>query len=243
MSIAEKLATIAENERKVYEAGFTAGQKTGGGGNTEEAYNEGYEAGKQAEYDEFWSEYLPKTATQMNYMFCGGGWKDSTFNPPYTLRPSSYTVSMFANTSIQNITLEKVDLTLLTQSESFFAGGTTTSIEIDVPNCKTFSLTFARCNSLSKVIIHNLREDATFSNTFQNCKSLSDLTIYGVIGNNINFSSCLLLTQNSLTNIISCLMDFTGTTTTRTLTLHTEAKERLSDSDKATITQKGWTLA
>ena len=48
MSIAEKLQTVADNQQKVYDAGFAAGQAAGG--DTDAAYNEGYDAGKQAEY-------------------------------------------------------------------------------------------------------------------------------------------------------------------------------------------------
>ena len=39
MSIAEKLTTIAENQQKVYDAGFTAGQAQGGGGGRSEHYS------------------------------------------------------------------------------------------------------------------------------------------------------------------------------------------------------------
>ena len=43
MDIAEKLAQIAENQQKVYDAGYEKGKTEGG--NSEESYNEGFEAG------------------------------------------------------------------------------------------------------------------------------------------------------------------------------------------------------
>lgn len=43
MSVAEKLTTIAENQQRVYDAGYAKGQAEGGGG----SYDEGYEDGKQ----------------------------------------------------------------------------------------------------------------------------------------------------------------------------------------------------
>ena len=50
MSIADKLVTIAENERKVYDAGYTKGKTEGGG----DSYDRGVADGRRAEYDAFW---------------------------------------------------------------------------------------------------------------------------------------------------------------------------------------------
>jgi hypothetical protein len=44
-------------------------------------------------------------------------------------------------------------------------------------------------------------------------------------------------------SIINALKDYSGTSETRTLTLHAWAKARLSESDIATATQKGWTIS
>lgn len=49
------MQTIAENQERVYEAGYEKGKSEGG--NTEEAYNDGFEDGKQAEWSEFWDSF------------------------------------------------------------------------------------------------------------------------------------------------------------------------------------------
>ena len=49
MSIADKIVTIAENEQKVYDAGYSKGKsETDGGG-----YDEGFSDGVKSEYDRF----------------------------------------------------------------------------------------------------------------------------------------------------------------------------------------------
>ena len=68
----------------------------------------------------------------------------------------------------------------------------------------------------------------------------------GKIGMSVTFSACSKLTYESLMGeygIINALLDLTGTGKTATLTLHADSKAKLTDSDIATITQKGWTLA
>lgn len=74
------------------------------------------------------------------------------------------------------------------------------------------------------------------------CKVLTN--IGGLVGLSvsISFSNCPLLTRQSVLNIINTAADLSGGTT-QTLTLHAEAKARLTDEDKALITAKGWTLA
>jgi hypothetical protein len=63
MNIAEKLETIAEKQKKVYDAGFTAGQAAGGNA-----------------MEEFWDNYYQQNnRTNYNYAFAGAGWTDDTF--------------------------------------------------------------------------------------------------------------------------------------------------------------------
>ena len=90
-----------------------------------------------------------------------------------------------------------------------------------------------------------LKEDGSqsFSYTFDGNKNLTNITIEGKVGQNISFDGSPLLSYESLMSIINALKDYSGTTTTRTLTLHATAKARLSESDIAIATQKGWTIA
>ena len=110
-TISEKLVEIAENEKKVYDAGYTEGLKNGGGGGDGDgSYDEGFEAGKaegieigraegltegyeqgeaagkKAEYDAFWDAYqINGTRTNYTYAFGSNCWSDDTFKPKYNI--------------------------------------------------------------------------------------------------------------------------------------------------------------
>ena len=79
MSIAEKLAKIAENEQAVFEAG------------------------KKSEYDTFWDVYQENgNMTYYAYAFAGVGWTQSVFKPKYNIEPVTPT-SMFSSSRIVDI--------------------------------------------------------------------------------------------------------------------------------------------
>ena len=78
MSIAEKLTAIAENEQRVYDAGYMHGNNDG--------YLLGEEAGKKSEYDAFWDAFqLDGERTNYSYAFSGSGWHSETFKPKYKI--------------------------------------------------------------------------------------------------------------------------------------------------------------
>jgi hypothetical protein len=77
---------------------------------------------------------------------------------------------------------------------------------------------------------------------FTNCPNLENITFEGVIVVNIAFPSSSILSDASIQNIIDHLADLTGGTT-QTLTFHATVGNKLTDTQKATITAKNWTLA
>lgn len=69
-TIAEKLTTIADNQQKVYDAG----------------YNIGLAKGKTDANKSFWNNYqLYGGRNSYSYAFFGNGWNDSTYNPQYDI--------------------------------------------------------------------------------------------------------------------------------------------------------------
>lgn len=254
MSIAEKLVTIAENEQKVYNKGFEDGKAEGG--NTEEAYNQGVADGKQAEYDRFWALYQENGA-RTNYAcaFGGAGWNVETFKPKYDIKPIDTSYMMFRQHNQDN---EPYDL--VEHLEEI-------GVELDLSNCTFVSYTFNNAK-LNRVGVINLSKGGTlsnvfegctvetidkvilnsngtngFSNTFYNCTNLKNITFEGVIGKNgLNFSYSPLLTHDSLMSIINCLKDYSGTSS-YSITLGATNLAKLTDTEKAIATQKGWTLA
>ena len=115
MSIADKLTTIAENQQKVYDAGYSVG-KSAGYQNAKSEIEEVtvtptleaqeilptepnliskvtvksgqalYDEGKQAQYDAFWDTYQ-QNGKRKNYHigFAGFGWAKETLNPKHRI--------------------------------------------------------------------------------------------------------------------------------------------------------------
>ena len=102
--------------------------------------------------------------------------------------------------------------------------------------------TFIKCEALQELNIRNLAESVKFTRPFDNCNALETLSITGTIGNSVSFAQSSLLSSESVQNIIDCLKDLTGGTA-QTLTLHTDVKAKLTETQIATITGKNWTLA
>lgn len=225
MSIAEKLQTIAENVPKVYNAGYEKGKSEGG--DTETDYNNGFEDGKQAEYDAFWDNYLQKgNARPSHSYFAGGGWTFDTFKPKYDLSISNASNLFYLALGLKGdlqTHLESLNVVLdfSTAGPNFTATfygctGLTRIGVINATNAIRFNSIFGECTSLvtiDKIII--TEKCTTFSDSFTNCKSLENITFEGVIGNNIDFASCIKLSKDSIKNVIGCLSEnTTGKTAT-----------------------------
>jgi hypothetical protein len=219
-------------------------------------YDEGYEAGQKAEYDSFW-DAVQNYGNRTNYNrgFCGLSWTDTNFKPKYDIRPSepNAVYSMFGYAAITDLAkiLEEKKVVLDTSNASglfqeMFANSKVTRIP-------TLNITkasgnagvtnmFANCNGLTTIEKIIISENTPTGYMFNGVSNLENVIFEGVIGNNIDFSTCSKLTHESLMSIINALKDFSGTTTTKTLTLHANSKALLTDSEKAIATQKGWTI-
>ena len=92
MTIAEKLKTIAEKLKEVFNAGKNKGKA------------EGIEEGREAEYNDFWDSYQDRgIRSSGNYMCASGGWNDSTFKPKYSLRELTNCANMFNTCKITDL--------------------------------------------------------------------------------------------------------------------------------------------
>ena len=248
MSIAEKLTTIAENEQKVYNAGYEKGKFESG--DTEEAYNNGFEDGKQSEYETFWEMVLENN--NWGYRFAGKSWTDQNFKPIKNITPINRATGMFSETGIKDIRgiCERlgiiIDLSNTTNTSTFFADSAVEYFGVmDLRKHTTLNSCLFNAVNLIEVDKVVLKDDGSqiFTSFANNCNNLTKIIFEGVIGKNISFAQSSKLTKESLDSIILALKDFSGTTTTATLTLHATAKAKLTEADIATITQKGWTLA
>ena len=150
--------------------------------------------------------------------------------------------------------------------------GSISFTDVDLSEVTSFSHMFDNCYSLTSLSVEgNFENNANVNNTtcmFQNAANLksiptmdltnvtnADLMFYGatslatiafVVGTinvALSFSSCEQLTYDSLISILNGLKDRSSEITPLTLSLGTTNLGKLSDTDKAIATGKGWTLA
>lgn len=213
MSIAEKLATIAENEQRVFDAG------------------------KQAEYDAFWDVFQNNgNREEYQYAFAyGGKWTAATFRPKYKLYPTTAS-SMFREQTQLNLTecAVEVDFSRCTNFNYTFMSGCPKIGVVDASAASDLNQTFSYyfVTSIEKLIVH---EGLSFTSTFIQATYLEDIVIEGTIAKTISFAQSKKLTLESAKSIITALKDFTGTGKefTTTVTLHADVWALL-DADGAT---------
>lgn len=200
MSIADKLTIIAENQQKVYDAGYSKGQTEGGGDN---------------HYNEFWDSFLANGVTG-NYFFSGKGWTNDTFKPNKDLVIKNWVQRVFYNTGEIDVAARlaeknlKIDMSACANCNYFATDSEITSLpEIDtqlITNLKYFIYNNSKLLRIEKII---LKDDGTqnFSNTsFNNNAALTHVIFEGVIGqNDFNIKASTKLDKESLTSIINCL--------------------------------------
>jgi hypothetical protein len=216
-----------------------------------------YEQGKKSQYDEFWDAFQ-NNGKRINYQyaFAGAGWCAEILKPKYKITPTTNfgAQGMFSKFNVSNedkkldfrTVKDMFDLSQAKNCDNLFDNARVDYIDVDLSSATTMQSAFNGSFSNPKVTHITLRVKActNYSATFTSCSALTDLfftedsTIKTTIG--MKYSP---LTLESARSVINALVDYSGTTATYTLTLHADAKARLSESDIATITQKGWTLA
>ena len=223
--------------------------------NQPDRYNEGYQDGKQAEYDAFW-DAVQYDVGDYNYLFAGRGWNDTTFKPKYNILTNETPNRMFVNCKISDLEgiLQKQGVTLDTSratrfDEMFYFCTTLTTVpEIKIgASCNTFSQMFGSCRKLKTIRkLTFLGENPATSNTgnmFYNCTALENIEVSGTIAmKGLNFQWCPL-THNSLMSIITALKQLPTGTTGYTITLGADNLDKLSYEEKEMINEKGWTYA
>ena len=258
---------IDQTFRKIYQTGHTDGYNEGyiaggEGGNTEEAYQEGFNAGYKdgvkSEYDRFWDAYQEYGNRTIYNCAFGSMWTAETFKPKYDIKPTN-AYMMFHNNMGQKIKIDDfvefckqqgIEFDLSNSGNCIYALGclhTKRFGVLDVSKCTTTNYTNNMFYTNTAVItIDKFISSAQthFHNeTFAGATNLENITMEGVVGTSISFYKNSKLTKASLESIISVLKDFSGTSTTATLTLHADSKAKLSEADIAIATQKGWTVA
>lgn len=235
MSIAKKLAQIAENEQRVYDAGK--------------------EAGKKSEYDAFWDVYQNYGNRQhYSYAFAGHGWTKQNFKPKYDIKVIQGE-RMFAN---MNTSSEKIsdlveifnecgvtfDTSLCTSFSYFLMYGSPEYFPVidtrSANSLNNFSVN-SSLMSIEKIILRDDGSQTVTAMFVSNHNSLKEIRFEGVIGTSFNMSTCPALSKESVESIIHHLSD---TTNNLTLTLVKTAVDRICKeaefSDRYDSTNSPW---
>ena len=218
-------------------------------------YEVGLADGRDAEWNYFW-DTAQQSGTRTNYerAFAGMFWTNELFKPKWDIKPKwGGATSLFQGSPFEgnlrehleslNVTLDVSGLNGITQM--FYTAEKITEIPfLDLSGCtNACSNLFYGCKALITAHIKLSENVPINNNCFTNCTSLENLTVEGTIGASVVLAQSSKLTYESLVSIIGALYDYSGTTETRTLTLHATVKARLSEGDIAVARQKGWTIA
>ena len=207
-----------------------------------------YEKGKEKERSDFWDVFQNNGIQMANYQyaFAYGHFSDKNYNPKHKINPSYSCSSMFYSATAI----------------------TDTKVDIDVRQATATTNVFRSASKLKTIRKLIVNENNTYVQWFTGCASLENITFEGVIGNDLSFADCPLLTVESMvgnvateeqiangTNIIElngthyyggifgALRDNSATGASNTLTLGSTNLNKLTDTEKAIATEKGWTLA
>ena len=186
-----------------------------GGGSSEEDYNKGYEAGRQAEHAAIinpnwtdWSEYAKNGRAELiNSLRYSDTAKGTNFE----------------SFALQNALLKEMQ-------------------PIDTSNGENFNNMFFFCRYLHTIGELNLSKATKIDGIFNWCDGLIHVHfVPGSIHLSLSFSKSSQLDDASIQDIIAGLADMTGQTA-QTLTLHADVGANLTQAQKDAISAKNWTL-
>ena len=231
MNIADKLTTIAENEQKVYDAGYNLGDYNHGlqiwqnifGHITDNLYQRVFQLLDFSNY-EFVKPIAPKGNANCSLMFC-------SYKGEYLPKNLDFSgVSSSANiTSIFSWATNLLEIP-----------------DIGLPAMNSYAEFVHAAYRLKKIEIMRVHKDTAFSNAFiySGNMKLEEIYFEGEIGQNLNFGKCPNLIHNSLMNIIEHLYDYAseGSAETYTLTLGSTNLAKLSSDEIAIGEAKGWVI-
>ena len=244
MSITTEIERIrtakADIKSAIEEKGVTVGDGTidtypdkvraiSAGGDTETAYNEGVEAGKKSQHEEFWENYLG-SKTVYSYAFCY--WEDLVFYPTLDIILSFDAQRVFMSFNYVSRKpfnlkerLEQCGVTLDTSGVSSASYMFASSYISEIPELnftKTTKLdgVFNLCSCLETIEKIILKDDGTqtFVTSTFNTTTLKNIIVEGKMGTDITFQSCPL-TVASMKSVITHLVNHSGTDKAYTYTV------------------------
>ena len=228
------------------------GYKIGFGDGGNEGFNVGYDEGRYIGKDTIW-ESLQNNGNRVyyNYAFIDN-WTKESFTPKYHIRPTN-AYRMFWNCQIEDDLVEileahgvELDFSQTGNENNYiFASAKFTRVGvINTTSMNGLNQTFMNTQKLITIDKLILKDDGsqTFTATFTGAWALENIVIEGKIGNNFTINNSPKLTHDSLMSIINALYDYSGTSTTKTLSIGASNLEKLTEVEKKIATDKGWSL-
>ena len=228
-------------------------------GDTDAAYNEGVETGKQTQYDEFWDIFQNNgNRTYYAYGICGDGWNETNLKPKYLIKPTSaseanclfyYLNHLGTVNSCFDFSLiqDKVDFSQVTGAQNAFANGYVKNIYADFSNCTELNGTFSHGNGGASIdTVIKVSENCVFKNTFAYGSATTvSFTEGSVIGQNgLSLTRQTNMSHDQLLSIVNALKDYSTDTsgTTWKVTLGSTNLAKLTTDEIAIAETKGWEL-
>ena len=220
-------------------------------------YDDGYEAGKEAEWNAFWDS-LQQNGKRTDYSYAFVNWRKDIFTPKYDISGTDLSQAFrFYGVYVPEEhfdlaeKLERCGVTLDTSKATamtymFYSSSVTRSPKIDCASCGTLTNTFNYAPNLVTIDCLKLRDDGTnaFSGTFTYAAKLVNLTIEGVIGKSgLDLQWSTNLSRASIESIINAL---STTTSSLTVTLSKTARTNaFTDDEWSTLiaTKPNWTIS
>ena len=210
-------------------------------------YAEGYEEGKEAEYDRFWDMYQANGTREKHLGAFSTVWNDENFVPKYDICPTDASYMFFGSSITDLVALlerrgRKIDFSRCTGFQWMTRESQITHFPtIDLIAANNFNDGFRYLSTLEQAEFTNVKPVVQWSNSFANNLALKEIRFQGQIGKAINFANSSKLSAESIQSIIDALADLSGATA-QTLTLHKTVGAKLTDAQKAAIAAKNWNL-
>lgn len=178
--------------------------------------------GREAERNDFWEIFQNGGVGNKSYTyaFAYKRFTDANYFPKYPIQLSGDSgYFMFAESGI---TSTKVPI---------IAEGS------DIRGC------FRWDGSLKEIVQLVVNENTRLDDAFYQCGGLEYIRFSGTIGCSVSFAQSSKLTSASVDSIIGALKPLTTDDGAKTLTLHATVKANMTDTQKAIIAEKKWSLA
>ena len=240
MSIADKLTTIAENQQRVYDAGYAVADRHGQitanlryQEGLEEGYQNGYQNGivdgeslgiSQGElnaYNDFWDTYQ-QNGNRRNYFcgFGGVGWTDKHFKPKYPIIATAADY-MFYSADVTDINVP-IRLEVNSFQQAFRSSTVKNVQEIILTKPTHTGSWFSYCNTIEEIRI-TCEGEGCLGRTHVACMSST-------------------FSHDSLVSIINALQDLVPLGVSYQFEIGSTNKAKLSTAEIAIATQKGWSV-